>query len=120
MTPEQKQLIREKWSSSEIGLVIEQIIGESTRERIVNFWLNEIDLAIKQTEERIVEKIEVWQPVESGGEAIREDGTHMKRIAILLDGTPLFLEKNFYIEKQGLSKEESKVLQDNFTLIRNK
>lgn len=54
MTNEQKQLIREKW---EKGFETMNYRGAVSRDAIADFWLNEIDLAIKQTEERILEKI---------------------------------------------------------------
>lgn len=70
-------------------------------------------------EER-VEVIEVWQPVESGGEAIRfgttENGKrNLKRIALIVGGTPFFLEKDYVIERRELTEAEAKTLtpQDN-------
>lgn len=64
MTPEQKQLIREKfetkewnhWSSFQSKFVR---LPDSTKKEIADFWLNELDLTIKQTEERIEKGIEM-------------------------------------------------------------
>ena len=67
MSPEQKQLIREKWEKQYPDCTTGGVkcIDCSDKKDIENFWLNEIDLAIKQTEERIVEKIrEYAEPYE--------------------------------------------------------
>ena len=64
MSNEQKQLIREKWEKQYPDCTTGGVkcIDCSDKKDIENFWLNEIDLAIKQTEERIVEKIEKEEP----------------------------------------------------------
>lgn len=53
MSDEQKQLIREKWNKSSEA----KYYSPRGNKAILDFWLNELDLAIKQTEESIVEKI---------------------------------------------------------------
>lgn len=62
MNKSQKQLIREKfetkewnhWSSFQSKFVR---LPDSIKKEIADFWLNELDLAIKQTEERTVKVI---------------------------------------------------------------
>lgn len=64
---------------------------------------------IKDMGELLVEIIEIWMPVDSGGEAIMfTDGRHLKRIAIIANGTLLMLEKDFIAEKKYITKEELK------------
>ncbi|MBI4029093.1 MAG: hypothetical protein HY376_01890 [Candidatus Blackburnbacteria bacterium] len=64
--------------------------------------------------EETIEVIEVWEPVESGGEAVRFGTTNgkgnLKRIALIVGGTPLFLEKDYFIERREITKEEAKKL----------
>lgn len=60
--------------------------------------------------EDLVELIEVWQPVETGGESVREDGSHLKRVALIVSGSPVFLEKDYCIERRFISKEQAKLL----------
>lgn len=67
MSNEQKQLIREKfetkewnhWSSFQSKFIR---LPDSTKKEIADFWLNELDLATKETErvteERIVKQVE--------------------------------------------------------------
>lgn len=65
--------------------------------------------------EEKVEKIEVWIPCKQGeGTAVRQDGTQMKRVAILINGIPVFLEKEFAIEKGWITKEEAEQYKSNF------
>ena len=60
----QKEKIREKWKdTTEIAnnfLHYVKMSGNSVlnADAIADFWLNELDLAIKETEERMVRKIE--------------------------------------------------------------
>lgn len=73
MTESQKQLIREKWrNTTEMANHFTYYVKmsgsrELNADAIADFWLNELDLAIKQTEERLVEiirnenyKLEEW------------------------------------------------------------
>lgn len=64
--------------------------------------------------EEKVEMIEIWQPVEQGGEAINMDGKNLKRIAVLVNGYPIFLETDYCVEKRSITKEEAKLLTNNF------
>jgi hypothetical protein len=58
-----------------------------------------------------VEKYELWIPCKKGeGSAITKDGTNMKMVAQIVNGQVLYLEKDFYLEKRQLSKEEAKIL----------
>lgn len=65
-----------------------------------------IDLAIAERDRQVVEMIEIYQPVEIGGEAIREDGSHLEKIAIIVGGKPIFLKDGICLEKTELSKEK--------------
>ena len=59
MSEEQKQLIREKWLRYYPDCNTEgRCIDCRDKEDIENFWLNELDLVIKETEERIVKQVE--------------------------------------------------------------
>ena len=57
MSNEQKQLIREKWENKSSEFDFGNYAGYDS-DGVVDFWLNELDLAIKQTEDRIAEKIQ--------------------------------------------------------------
>ena len=60
-------------------------------------------------EKDLVEIIDVWSPVESGGTAISfPDGKNLKLIARFANGVPLILEKEFYSEKRYITQEEYK------------
>jgi len=73
---------------------------------------------IGKEEEEVVEIIEIWQPVENGGEAVRfattEKGkpslNNLKRIALIVGGTPFHLEKDYVMERRQLTEEEAKRL----------
>lgn len=56
----QKEKIREKWKTQYPDCTTGGIkcIDCSDKDDIETFWLNELDLAIKETEERMVRKIE--------------------------------------------------------------
>lgn len=55
-----------------------------------------------------VEKIELWQPTDGDdAEAIREDGTKLKRVAVIVNGFPIMLEKDFFLERRIITKEEA-------------
>lgn len=54
------------------------------------------------------ELIEIWIPVKEGGEAFHfEKQTNLKLVAIILNGCPLFLEKDFMLEKKYISKVQA-------------
>lgn len=81
MTNEQKQLIREKWQEfcsknphDNKGFLMIQGVDIAS-----DFWLNEIDLAIKQTEERIVREIQ-----EKHGDHVGDAGTVVDQIITLI------------------------------------
>ncbi len=57
--------------------------------------------------EETVEIIEIWQPTDGTGEAWSTEKGNMKRIAMLVNGHPYFLEKDFLVEKRSLSKVEA-------------
>lgn len=60
--------------------------------------------------EDLVEVIEIWRPVESGGEAMSmRDGRsqNMKLVAFLVGGEPVKLEEDFMLERRYITKEES-------------
>lgn len=58
---------------------------------------------------RLVEKIEVWQKTDKGGNAIEfPSGKHLKLVALLINGHPIKLEDGFYLETGYLTEEESK------------
>lgn len=58
MEDEQKQLIREKFEKWRLEWKGGATNHYASDKEIADFWLNELDLAIKQTEERIVEKLQ--------------------------------------------------------------
>lgn len=60
-----------------------------------------------------VELIHIWQPVKTGGQAFKADGTQMEQVAILLNGRPYYLKKDFALEKGFITKEEAKQFYDN-------
>lgn len=59
-------------------------------------------------EKEFVEVIEIWQPVEKGGEAYHLEKGNLKKIALLVNGHPVLLEKDFFLEKHHLTKEDAK------------
>lgn len=59
MSPEQKQLIREKFEKWRLEWEGGATNHYASDKEIADFWLNELDLAIKQTEERIEKGIEM-------------------------------------------------------------
>ena len=59
--------------------------------------------------ENLVEKIEIWQKTDEGGEAIEfPSGKHLKLVALLINGHPIKLEEGFYLERGHITKEEAK------------
>ena len=60
------------------------------------------------------ELVEVWQTVEYGGEAIDKHGRSLKRVAILLNGKPLWLDQNFYLEKRDITDGERSIIEKQF------
>ncbi len=55
----------------------------------------------------LVEMTEIWRLVESGGDVIHGD-RQLKKVAILVDGFPIFLEKDFLLERRKITREEEK------------
>lgn len=103
MSPEQKQLIREKFEKWRLEWEGGATNHYASDKEIADFWLNELDLAIKQTEDRIVEKIQGMEKVGYATENIAKD--------------------NYGWINAELSKEDilyNKVLNSVITLIRNK
>ena len=61
--------------------------------------------------ENLVEKIEIWKKVESGGDVIEfGSGQHLKKVVILINGHPIFLDEEMYLEKKQITKEEGDFL----------
>lgn len=61
--------------------------------------------------EEFVKITEVWVPVKKGGEAILlSKGKNIKRIALVANGVPLFLEQDCVIINRDISKEEHEQL----------
>lgn len=88
--------------------------GAEKKEEIKAFIQSEIDLALANRNKELVEKIEVWLPCEQGeGTAIKNDGSQMKLIAIIVGSKIIHLEKDAYIEMTKLSKEEADNYQPN-------
>lgn len=55
-----------------------------------------------------VEIIEVWMPVRKGGDAYDyKNKRNLKKIALLVNGQPIYLEKDFALEKRWITKEEA-------------
>lgn len=63
--------------------------------------------------QELLERIEIWKPVKTGGEMIKADGTHLERIATIINGHIIFLKENYAIEKCSISKEEVKQIYKN-------
>ena len=64
--------------------------------------------------ENLVEIIEVWRPVEKGGEAFDfGKQQNLKLVALIANGQPLKLEEDFMINKKYITKQEYK----NFKII---
>jgi len=65
-----------------------------------------------------VEVLEIWMPVEEGGEARTSDGKNLKLIAYIVNGYPIRLETGFALERRFITKEEEKrILESNAKLI---
>lgn len=60
-----------------------------------------------------VEVIHIWQPVKTGGEALKADGTRLEKVAILLNGIPYYLKKDWALERKFITQEEAKQIYDN-------
>jgi len=64
--------------------------------------------------ENLVEVIEIWRPVESGGESasivsMRDGRTqNMKLLAFIVGGVPIKLEEDFILQRRDITKEEAK------------
>ena len=55
----------------------------------------------------MIELIELWMPVDEGGEAFDYySKQNLKLVAILANGVPIKLEKDFMIDKKYITKEE--------------
>lgn len=55
-----------------------------------------------------VEMYDIWAKVDAGGTAILfPDGKHLKLVARIVNGQVIILEKDFFLEKRDLTKEES-------------
>jgi hypothetical protein len=54
-----------------------------------------------------VDVIEIWQPVKEGGEAYSLEKGSLKRVALIVNGYPFYLEKDWGMEKITMSKEEA-------------
>lgn len=48
-----------------------------------------------------------------GGTAVRENGQHMKMIAVLVNGVPIFLEKDYMIEKGLITQKQADIYKAN-------
>lgn len=59
---------------------------------------------MKKEEKGLVEVMEIWMPVKSGGEAVDRNGKHFKMIALITNGKPTYLEKDFFFEKYYANK----------------
>ena len=56
---------------------------------------------------KLVEIIEIWQPVKTGGEAYYfKNNTNLERIAVVANGKPIFLKKDFVMERKYMEKKE--------------
>lgn len=54
-----------------------------------------------------VEVIGIFHQVEDGGEMYFSEKGNLKRVALLVDSCPHFLEKDFYLEKTLMTKIEA-------------
>ena len=55
-----------------------------------------------------VEIIEIWKPTKGRGEAFNlKTKTNLKRVAMLANGHPVFLEKDYCLERSYITKEEA-------------
>lgn len=58
--------------------------------------------------EDLVEILEIWMPVKEGGEAYHyEKKQNLKMIALIVNGQPLKLEKDFVFERRHITKAEA-------------
>ena len=56
--------------------------------------------------EETVEMIEIWSPNGKGGEAVQfPSGKKLKNIAIIVNGIPIKLEKDWIMERRDITKE---------------
>lgn len=59
----------------------------------------------------MVEIIEIWKPVKRGGGAIEfPSGKNLKLIALLANGYPIELEKDYVLQRHHITQEEAKRL----------
>lgn len=119
MTNETKESLREefykKFDADGSGEFCSSEDGDShSSKSIADFWLEKLDQTLKSQREEIVNKIEVWMPCKQGeGTAIKNDGSQMKLIAMLVGSKVIHLEKDFYIEMAKLNKKEVELLIQN-------
>lgn len=66
---------------------------------------------MKKEDIQWVDKIEIWQKTDNGGQAIEwPSGKNLKLVAVLINGRPVKLEKDFNVERVYITKEESENL----------
>ncbi len=64
------------------------------------------------------EMIEIWMPVEKGGEAYSlKKSRNLRLVAVLLDGYPIKLDTDWVVEKYPVTKEEGDKLAYRFTKL---
>ena len=61
---------------------------------------------------KLVEMVEIWQPTKKGkGEIVSFGrGKDLKLVAKLINGVPIFLKKDWIVERRWLTKEEEEHL----------
>lgn len=52
-----------------------------------------------------IELVEIWRPVESGGEVVR-GGKNYKISVIIANNYPVFIEDGFIVEKRPITEAE--------------
>lgn len=55
--------------------------------------------------ENLVEVIEIWAPVENGGEA-RRDGQNLKLVAFIANGQPIKIAEGYVVELNKISETQ--------------
>ena len=56
--------------------------------------------------EETIEMIEIWSPSEKDGEAVTfPDGKKLKQVAVIVNGIPIKLDKDWVMERREISKE---------------
>ncbi len=62
-------------------------------------------------EEGKVEIIEIWMPTYKGGDAYDfKNKVNLKKVVMLANGQPLYIENNFAVEKRYIMKKEFELL----------